>query len=121
MAEHESNGEGRRDFIKKAAVAGIAAGAALGSSQESVDAQPANAKAVLPDGKAHTREELLTRLGLDPSTSPEAWIAITSCGSNASALKRPDAERLLKAGKLQGAELGTRLQGLKQQQMAPKR
>jgi hypothetical protein len=112
----ENSQEGRRDFMKAAAVAGLAAGGVLGGE---VKAWAAGEKAVLPDGSALTREQLLTRLGLDPSTPPEAWITIVSCGSNAAALKRVDAERLMKGGKLKGAELGSRLQDL--QKMAPAR
>ena len=114
-SQTEPQDEGRRTFMKKAAVAGLAAGAVIGADG-AVWAQRGGAKAVLPNGKLASREQLLTQLGLDPSTPPEAWIVLTSCGSNAAALKRPDAERLLKAGKLQGAELGQRLQGLKQLQ-----
>jgi len=103
----EPRDEGRRDFIKKAAVAGLAAGSVLGT--EDVWAQRAGQKAVLPDGRQLSREQLLSQLGLDPGTPPEAWITIT-CGVNAAALKLRDAEQLMKAGKLRGAELG-RLQG----------
>ncbi|OGK97634.1 MAG: hypothetical protein A3I14_06400 [Candidatus Rokubacteria bacterium RIFCSPLOWO2_02_FULL_73_56] len=117
----EPRDQGRRAFMQKAAVAGLAAGAVIGADG-AVWAQRGGAKAVLPDGKLASREQLLSQLGLDPSTPPEAWIVLTHCGSNAAALKRPDAERLLKAGKLQGAELGQRLQGLQQlQKGAPAR
>lgn len=119
-SHEEIDEEGRRDFMKKAAVAGIAAGTVLGS-ESPVSAQRAGAKAVLPDGKALGREELLTKLGLDPSTPPEAWIVITSCDSNAAALKRPDAEKLLKGGKIKGTDLGDRHQELLKGTAAPRK
>ncbi|MBI2016528.1 MAG: twin-arginine translocation signal domain-containing protein, partial [Candidatus Rokubacteria bacterium] len=116
-SQAEPEDEGRRDFMKKAAAAGLAAGAVVGAESAVWAQRPVGGgKAFLPDGKLHTREELLTKLGLDPGTSPEAWITIT-CGSNAAALKLGDAERLMKAGKLKGAELGQRLQGV--QKLAP--
>jgi len=44
------------------------------------------ATAVMPDGSIKTRADILTTLGLDPSTAPDAWLTITKCGSNAAAL-----------------------------------
>lgn len=67
------------------------------------------AKTVMPDGKLLSRTELLKRLKLDPSTPPDAWLAIIACGSNASALGVPDAARLLDRGKITARILDARL------------
>lgn len=53
-----------------------------------------NARAVMPDGKALSREEILSRLGLDPRTPPTAWLTIIGCISNASALLPGDLQRV---------------------------
>jgi hypothetical protein len=53
-----------------------------------------NARAVLPTGAELTRGEVLSSLGLNPNTSPTAWLAILGCGSNASALLPGDLERV---------------------------
>jgi hypothetical protein len=94
-----SRDEGRRDFMKSA-VGTLVVGATLVGSRGTAHAQRANQKAVLPDGKAYSRAELLERLGLNPNTPPEAWLSIHTCGSNAGALLPRDAERLREAGKL---------------------
>lgn len=47
---------------------------------------PLNSVAMLPDGRFYTREELMVKLGLDPTVGPEAWICIAGCGSNMSGL-----------------------------------
>lgn len=83
--------ENRRNFLKSSgsAVVGaavVAAGATQTAEAQNVRLNP-NAKAVLPDGKQVSRGEILSQLGLDPGTSPDAWLAIVACGSNASALK----------------------------------
>lgn len=56
------------------------------------------AKAVLPNGKLVARENILQQLGLNPGTSPDAWLAIVACGSNASALNPSDAKILVERG-----------------------
>jgi hypothetical protein len=53
-----------------------------------------NARAVLPNGTELTRSEVLANLGLNPNTSPTAWLAIIGCGVNASALLPGDLERV---------------------------
>lgn len=52
-------------------------------------------KAILPDGKEVTREEILKQLNLDPTVPVDAWLNIAACGSNATALKAEDANTLL--------------------------
>jgi hypothetical protein len=59
-----------------------------------------NAKAITATGARLSRAQILSKLGLNPGTPPEAWLAVIGCGSNASALHRPDADALLKAGKV---------------------
>jgi hypothetical protein len=101
----------RRGFIKAAAVA--SAGAAVGSSliNTPADAQPTagsiqsarinrQAKAILSGGKIVSREEVLSQLGLNPQTPPDAWLAIVACGSNASALKPGELQELVKSGQI---------------------
>lgn len=44
------------------------------------------AKAILPDGSLADRGAILTKLGLNPNTPRDAWLAIVNCGRNASAL-----------------------------------
>jgi len=95
--------ESRRDFMK-GAVGTLVAGATLVGSRREAHAQGANQRAVLPDGKAYSRAELLGRLGLNPNTPPEAWITIT-CGVNAAGLGSRDAQQLLRAGKLKEQQL----------------
>jgi hypothetical protein len=53
-----------------------------------------NARAVMPDGGMMDRAQILQRLGLNPGTSPTAWLAIVACGSNASALLPNDLQRV---------------------------
>ncbi len=53
-----------------------------------------NAKAVMPDGRTLSRGEILATLGLNPSTSPTAWLTVIACGSNASALLPVDLQRV---------------------------
>lgn len=53
-----------------------------------------NARAVMPDGRALSRSEILQALGLNPNTSPTAWLAVVGCGSNASALLPGDLQRI---------------------------
>ena len=57
-----------------------------------------SAKAILKNGSAISRADVLTRLGLNPTTPPDAWLAIVACGSNASALDVKDASILLRRG-----------------------
>ncbi|WP_300542521.1 twin-arginine translocation signal domain-containing protein [Maricaulis sp.] len=111
----------RRDFVATAAVAGVGAMTATGGvmaqtrgqqrAQEMQidpevlrqmrrsDALPINreARAVMPGGDLANREDILARLGLDPSTPPDAWLAIVACGSNASALRPHQLEILDRA------------------------
>lgn len=87
----------RRDVVATAAGAAavVAAGAAAaqtfkrqhGATQR-MGARGLNksAKAILPDGSLADRGAILTTLGLNPTTPPDAWLAIINCGSNASAL-----------------------------------
>jgi hypothetical protein len=58
------------------------------------------AKAVMPNGKLLSRRDVLAQLGLNPSTPPDAWLAVVACGSNASGLHLPDAQQLLDRGKI---------------------
>ena len=60
----------------------------------------AAAKSVMPDGSLLGRNEILLKLNLDPSTPPDAWLAIFSCGSNAGALGIRDIRVLMKRGVL---------------------
>lgn len=53
-----------------------------------------NARAVMPDGRTLSRAEILQNLGLNPNTNPTAWLAIVACGSNASALRPGDLQRI---------------------------
>jgi hypothetical protein len=53
-----------------------------------------NGRAVMPDGSLASRGEILQRLGLNPDTSPTAWLTVLGCGSNASALLPGDLERV---------------------------
>ena len=64
-----------------------------------------NAKAILGTGKAISRAQVLTSLGLNPGTPPEAWLAIIACGSNASALRSVQAGKLLDTGKISASNL----------------
>jgi len=98
----------RRDFLKgagvaAAAVAGTAAGslAAAGKAdaQSSVKVNP-NARAVMPNGAQMSRPQVLRQLGLDPSTPPDAWLAVTVCGLNASALTERQLQTLDSKGQL---------------------
>ena len=110
--EMSARDENRRDFMK-GTVGVLVAGATLGGIPGEAHAQSANQKAVLPDGRAYSRGELLQRLGLDPNTPPEAWITI-GCVINSAALKLRDAERLVESGKLDRKQLTTQQQqGLK--------
>jgi hypothetical protein len=102
--DNGSRNESRRDFMK-GAVGTLVVGATLVGGRGKAHAQEANRRAVLPDGKAYTRPELLRRMGLDPSTPPEAWISIVKCGQNSAALKPGDAQRLVKDGKLDRKQL----------------
>lgn len=63
--------------------------------RKTISINPA-AKAVLPDGKILDREKILSSLNLDPSTPPDAWLAIVACGSNATALLDKDFKTLVK-------------------------
>lgn len=99
----------RRDFLKAAAVgvAGAAGApllmgeaAAAGSSRMNP-----NAKAVMPNGKEMSRADILSTLGLDPGTAPDAWLTIVACGSNASALTARSKEQLMKKGVLDAKQL----------------
>jgi len=53
-----------------------------------------NASAVMPDGSTLGRAEILERLGLNPNTSPTAWLTAVVCGFNASALRPGDLQRV---------------------------
>lgn len=53
-----------------------------------------NARAVMPNGAMLDRAGILEKLGLNPHTSPDAWLAVIGCGSNASALNASDLSRI---------------------------
>ncbi len=95
------NVSSRRAVLGAAAAAGagvglaVAGAAAAQTSKLSARALNPAAKAVLPDGSALDRKAVLSRLGLDPSTPPDAWLAIVACGSNASALKPGELQSLV--------------------------
>jgi hypothetical protein len=72
----------------------------MSDTKQSISINP-NAKAVLPDGKILGRGEILAKLGLDPQTTPDAWLAIAGCGSNAAALHLADAQQLVNQGIIQ--------------------
>lgn len=67
------------------------------------------AKAVLPDGSKISRKALLKKLGLNPSTPPDAWLAIIACGSNAAAINLKDARKLLNRGMISARTLDSRM------------
>lgn len=87
----------RRDIVATAAgaVAVATAGAAAAQTfkrqhgpalQMGARGLNKGAMAILPDGSLADRAQILNKLGLNPNTPPDAWLAIVSCGSNASAL-----------------------------------
>ncbi len=57
-----------------------------------------SAKSVMPNGSILSRGEILSALNLDPGASPDAWLAVIGCGSNASALTENDARILVEKG-----------------------
>ncbi len=71
-----------------------------------------NSRAVMPDGRALNRGEILQTLGLNPNTSPTAWLAIVACGSNASALRPGDLQRIAVNRLGNAAAVLKRVQGL---------
>jgi|CXWL01.1.fsa_nt_gi hypothetical protein len=102
----------RRKFLKTAGAATVgigAAGAAMAQTQPRAQPQTMainrSAKAVLPGGKMADRGQILQQLGLDPTTPPDAWLSITSCGSNASALSPAELKGLVQRGTLKQNEL----------------
>jgi len=120
-SENGKKGINRRNVVATAAgaVAVAAAGAAAAQPQiqkgatmgRTMGAMRLNksAKAILPDGSLADRGEILTKLGLNPNTPPDAWLAIVACGSNASALTTQQMESIQPQLKqkgiiLQGAE-----------------
>lgn len=60
-----------------------------------------DAVAIMPTGEIADRSAILQKLGLDPSTPPDAWLAIVACGSNASALQAGQIRELIDANKFQ--------------------
>jgi len=100
-----SDTEQRRKFFKQAAAA--AAGVVVGPSLlreakaagQTVAINP-GAKAVMPSGQQLDRKAILSQLGLNPNTPPDAWLAVIGCGSNASALKPGSREELMRRGAL---------------------
>lgn len=95
----------RRSFLKGAAVATLAGAAGIGFSKEAWAANP-NAKALMPDGNLKSRADLMTQLGLNPGTSPDAWLSIIGCGVNAGALTDLQRSQLMKRGmKFKGLEM----------------
>ena len=84
----------RRGFVQGAAGAALGVvGTALTSKAQSHELNPA-AKAVMPGGNELNRAQILQKLGLNPSTPNDAWLAIVGCGSNAAALRATDKGRL---------------------------
>ena len=97
----------RRKFLKAAGAATVgigASGAALAQAPQSA-AINRSAKAVLPGGKIADRAQVLQQLGLDPGTPPDAWLAITSCGTNASALTQAELKGIVDRGVLKQTDL----------------
>lgn len=87
-----ANRTSRREFLKGSAAGTAAAAGVVATSSfaaEDVVSVNPNAKSLMPNGQLMTREEILKSLNLNPNLAPEAWLAITSCGSNAAAA--PDA------------------------------
>jgi hypothetical protein len=98
----------RRKFLKTAGAATVgigAAGAALAQAPTQSIAINRSAKAVLPGGQMADRAQVLQKLGLDPATPPDAWLSITSCGQNASALSPAELKGLVQKGTLKQNEL----------------
>jgi hypothetical protein len=100
--------EGRRNFIKGATAGLVTTAAGEAQAQpkgpESVKLNP-YAKAVMPDGKLLDRSEVLKSLGLNPNTPIDAWLNVTSCGSNASALDPDKVKDLVDRGVLNKKDL----------------
>lgn len=99
--------ENRRDFIKDAIVGtgGAAlAGAAAPAFAQAQKLNPA-ATAVMPDGSQKDRKAILSQLGLDPNTSPEAWLTIVACGKNASALRQDQLRSVIQKGAIKKEQL----------------
>jgi hypothetical protein len=88
--------------------------ATVPNTTKSISVNP-GAKAVLPTAKTLDRSEILAQLGLNPHTSPDAWLALIMCGANASALHPGDAQQLIDKGVLTAghADLGPALAGLR--------
>lgn len=114
-AQVSEDRRGRRDFIKKTAATAVAIVAsstlvetALGQPMKAMKAVKLGDRAMLADGRWHTRAEILSRLGLDPNTPPDAWLCVCGCGSNAAALRGQDAKRLLDSGKIKSEMLSPR-------------
>ena len=99
----------RRDMIAAAATgaAGLAVAGGVAAQPRVTQAQALNpnARAVLPNGSKLNRMEVLRQLGLDPTTPPDAWLAIVACGSNASALRGDQLRGLVSRGTLKATEL----------------
>ena len=105
-----SDKHNRRAFLRKSVAAALGGAAGAAVVADTARAQPApinpNAKAVLPNGKAIARGEILRQLGLNPNTPPDAWLAVIGCGSNASALLPNTRENLMRRGlRIEGNEL----------------
>jgi len=99
----------RRQVISAAATgaAGLAVAGAAVAQPVGIQARTlnTNAKAVMPNGKALDRTAVLSQLGLDPNTPPDAWLTVIGCGSNASALKPGDLQSLVARGVLKANQL----------------
>ncbi len=113
--DFSENRNERRHFIKLTATTavGIAVGSGLVQTVLAQQMRPMRAvklgdRAFLPDGRQYTREDILSRLGLDPTTPPDAWLCVCGCGSNAAALKARDAIKLLDQGKIKNEMLSPR-------------
>jgi len=64
-----------------------------------------SATALMSNGTHLDRPAILSKLGLDPHTPVDAWLAIVACGSNASALHNNDLRTIVSKGTLQGAAM----------------
>jgi len=106
MNEHDKKTINRRDIVAgsalgaAAAIAGVGTAAAQtfqtqrGAQQMRALQLNPGAKAVLPDASLADRAKILTTLGLNPNTPPDAWLAIINCGSNASALTQQQLQKV---------------------------
>ena len=96
----------RREAIGAIAIGagGLIAGSAAAQTKPQVR-RLNKAKAVMPDGSQLDRAQVLSKLGLDPTTPPDAWLTVIGCGSNASALRPDQLKALVRSKRLNPAML----------------